>query len=175
MGALTRQMAAFARHKAALGGTRGSGLAAAKAAGYRGSDAVLRVQASKLMKDGRILAEIARIRAAATDLQAPAGAESAAIAQIDTARRVQAREIEVATLTLNRKLLILAEIAEDQEAKDSDRIRAVELASKLDGDLGNGTPGEAAIAAAAASASGAAAVVVWVGNARGPAPVVGGD
>lgn len=157
MAALTRKMQAFCAEKARRGNGRGTGLVSARAAGYTGSDAVVKSRASKLMADPRIRAEIARLR--------KAGREAAA-----ELAEGNAREVEVPALTLARKLLLLAELAEDQTAKDSDRIKAIELASKLDGDLGGAGGDVEAVAAAAAQASANATVVVWVGNGRGPQP-----
>lgn len=164
MSGLTHQMQAFAQAKATLGDGRGTGLAAARAAGYRGSDATLKVRAAKLMKDGRVRAEIDRIRAAATEMVRERDQNGG----LTAGSASSSPPIEVAALTLGRKLLLLAEIAENRAAKDADRIRAMELASRLDGDLSAGAPSEATITAATATA--AATVVVWVGNGRGPLP-----
>lgn len=162
MAALTRLMQRFAAEKARRGNGRGTGLASARAAGYSGSDNVVKSRASKLMADPRIRAEIARLRKEGRE----AASELAAVSN--------ARPIEAAALTLARKLLLLSELAEDRTAKDSDRIKAIELASKLDGDLGGAGGDVEAVAAAAAQASANATVVVWVGNGRGPQPEADG-
>lgn len=167
MAALTRLMQAFAREKVRLGNGRGTGLAAARAAGYQGNENTLRVRASQLSKDPRIRVEMARLRA-----------EAKASASKPARRSPKQRKVSAVALTLGRKLRLLAEIAEDQTAKDSDRIRAIELASKLDGELGGGRAGDVeVVAAAAAQAQASATIVMWVGNGRGPGPepgVVGG-
>jgi phage terminase small subunit len=161
MAAMTRLMQRFCAAKLRLGDRRGSGVEAARAAGYQGAESSLKVTASRLMKDPRVRAELARLRNEAKTLPAAS-----------LKRREKPRAIKVAVLNLARKLHLLAKLAEDQTAKDSDRIRAIELASKLDGDLGSGRGGldVEAVAAAAANASATAQVVVWVGNSRGPAP-----
>lgn len=161
---LTPLMQRFAEERARRGSARGSGIESARAAGYQGSDNTLRVRASQLLRDPRVRAEVARLRLAARSSLAAAPATEL----------VEDPGAPAVIMGLGRKLRILASIAESTEQKASDRIRAIELASKLDGDLGNarGPQGDLdAVQAAAAAASGPARMVVaWVGNARGPAP-----
>ncbi len=150
---MTRLMQRFCAERVRLGGSTGAGWRAAKAAGYAGDEKTLAVRASKLMRDRRVKARIAQLRA-----------EGAEIAEREG----------VAVMKLARKLEILAKIAEDGEAKDADRVRAIELAARLDGDWGRAGAGDDPGDAKDASAV-QVQIVNWVGNGRGPAPeVVGG-
>ena len=163
MGALTRKMERYCVERL----RQRTKIAAARAADYQGSSKSLSVRVAKLERDPRIRARIAQLRH-----------DAKASASKPARRSPKQRKVSAVALTLGRKLRLLAEIAEDQTAKDSDRIRAIELASKLDGELGGGRAGDVeVVAAAAAQAQASATIVMWVGNGRGPGPepgVVGG-
>ncbi len=145
----------------AAGIARGlSGAQAAREAGYRGTSSTLAPLASKLRRKPHVAALIKRLRAEA--MAAPTqGTTAADLAKPPGAVASSER------LTLERKLELLAGIATSAEARDADRIRAIELHARLDGELGAGRElGPSAEPAATAVAS--AQVVVVVDNGRGP-------
>lgn len=138
------------RQRAFVGAYKGpgSGAHAARVAGYAGTDDSLRQRASKLLKHPGVSAAI---KARRTEAIEEAGATDSA-------------------MPLSWKLALLKSIAEDDQEKASDRIRAIELAAKLDGDMvaarsgGSEDDGERL----------PQTTVVFVDNGRGPPSIGGG-
>jgi phage terminase small subunit len=89
-----------------MGKAKGNGTAAAKLAGYTGSDASLAVTASRLLKDAKVQAIIAGKNKAVS---------TAAFADVDRCR------------------VLLTRIAESRKAKDADKVQAIDKLLKTQG------------------------------------------
>lgn len=147
---MARERALTVRRQAfcvALAANPSNATQAARVAGFKGSDAVLAVTATRLRKDPRIKAEVARLRA---ELSADA---AAAIPPGAAMNRAEA-------------ILTLSSIARDKAQPVGGRVRAVRELGLLEGWYGLDGDGDAP------SGSGVTVqtqVVVVVDNGRGPA------
>lgn len=123
---------------------------AARVAGYKGGSKALTVVATRLLKDPRVKAEIARLQA---ELSTQARAELPEGAAMDRAEALRT----------------LSTMARDGGQPIGGRVRAIRELGLLEGWYaagGSGDPGETPALNVYANQ----AVVVWRGNGRGPEP-----
>jgi phage terminase small subunit len=156
---------------AALAATGGNATEAARRAGYKGGSKQLAVVASKMRKNPKIAAALRGQASAPVARAAPIAAVVAAAssgpAVVAAASSVPAVVVDedapalpAGVLTLAERMCVLSELAASDTVDPKDRIRAVEVLTKLAGDG----------VQVSAGPSTSAQIVVWVGNGRGPVP-----
>jgi phage terminase small subunit len=144
---------------AALAATGGNATEAARRAGYKGGAKQLGVVASKLRKNPKIAAALrGQASVAAVAVRAPS--EPVATKPAAVVVDEDAPTLPAGVLTLAERMCVLSELASSDTVDPKDRIRAVEVLTKLAGDG----------VQVSAGPSTSAQIVVWVGNGRGPEP-----
>jgi phage terminase small subunit len=145
---------------AALAATGGNATEAARRAGYKGGAKQLAVVACKLRKNPKIAAALrgqaVSGAARATGAAVVAAASSLPAVVVDE----DAPTLPAGVLSLAERMCVLSELASSDTVEPKDRIRAVEVLTKLAGDG----------VQVSAGPSTSAQIVVWVGNGRGPEP-----